>query len=183
MPGKTNAAKKKLEWYEDISGKGKKLRKVTLMYLIKEREKKVLLAMKKRGFGAGRLNGVGGKQEKQESIEETACREAKEEIGITPLKYEKAGAIRFYFDGPQSDEFNQEVTVFVAKKWRGEPKESEEMKPKWFKMDRLPYDKMWQDDKYWLEKVLNGKKIDAAFLFGGKDYKEIIDLRMSFLDK
>ncbi len=174
-------SRKGLAFYENAYGNGAKLRKVSLLYLLDSKKGRVLLAMKKRGFGAGRLNGTGGKQEKGESIEDTARREAKEEIGVTPINYKKVGTIRFYFDGDQDKDFNQEVNVFIAKKWRGEPKESEEMKPKWFPISRLPYKDMWQDDKYWLEKVLMGKEVDGAFLFGGKNYKDILDLRISFI--
>ena len=39
--------------------------------------------MKKRGFGANRWNGVGGKMEANDTtIEETAKRETQEEIGV-----------------------------------------------------------------------------------------------------
>jgi hypothetical protein len=37
-------------------------KQATLLFLIKDQ--KILLAMKKRGFGKGRWNGVGGKPEK-----------------------------------------------------------------------------------------------------------------------
>ena len=37
------------------------LRDVTLCYFVDKKASKVLLAMKKRGFGQGKLNGVGGK--------------------------------------------------------------------------------------------------------------------------
>ena len=62
---------------------------------------------------------------------------------------------------------------FFAKKWNGQPRETEEMFPKWFKFEDIPFEKMWDDDKYWLEGVLNGKKIKADFVFkqGEKIYK------------
>jgi 8-oxo-dGTP pyrophosphatase MutT (NUDIX family) len=177
---KKSSRRRKLIEYEESSGAGKKLRNVSLLYFVDDKKKRVLLAMKKRGFGAGLLNGVGGKQKEGETIEKAAVREAKEEVGMVPVKYEKAGSIRFYFDGDKKDLFNQNVTVFIAKRWRGNPVESEEMSPKWFHINKLPYDKMWLDDRYWLQKVIEGKKIDAAFLFGGKNYNEIIDLSISF---
>ena len=43
---------------------------------------KILLAMKKRGFGVGKWNGVGGKIKKEESIEQAVQRETKEEIMV-----------------------------------------------------------------------------------------------------
>ena len=38
--------------------------------------------MKKRGFGVGKINGVGGKVGKGETIETAAVREAHEEVGV-----------------------------------------------------------------------------------------------------
>jgi hypothetical protein len=60
----------------------------------------------------------------------------------------------------------QLVHVYTAKKWKGEPIESEEMIPHWFPVNQLPFEKMWQDDKHWLQKVLEGKPVTATFLFG-----------------
>ncbi len=51
----------------------------------KSKEQKITdicLAMKKRGFGVNRWNGVGGKVEEKETIETAAKREVKEEAGI-----------------------------------------------------------------------------------------------------
>lgn len=60
---------------------------------------RVLLAMKKRGFGAGRWNGFGGKVEPGETLEQAAKREIMEEGGIVVHKLEKTGKIDFEFDG------------------------------------------------------------------------------------
>jgi len=49
---------------------------LTLLFLIKEDQ--ILLAMKKRGFGMGRFNGVGGKIEPGETIEQAMIRECQE---------------------------------------------------------------------------------------------------------
>ena len=58
----------------------------TLIILKKDDE--ILLGLKKRGFGKGRLNGVGGKLEPGETIEEAAIRETEEEIGVNLTKME-----------------------------------------------------------------------------------------------
>ena len=49
------------------------------------------------------------------------------------------------------------VHIYTTEVWNGEPVESEEMKPYWYKVEDIPYDRMWEDDKYWLPKVLNGE--------------------------
>jgi mutator protein MutT len=144
------------------------MRPVTLCFLIKD--DKILLAVKKRslsGFNVaiGKWNGVGGKVDEGETIEAAAVREIGEEIGVkTAEKHlEKVGNIEFYFkDKP---EWNQEVHIFLVRNWDGEPKESEEMMPKWYSHNEVPFESMWQDDKYWLPSVLAGKKIEGKFNF------------------
>ena len=117
----------------------KKLRKVTLALIIEK--DRILLAMKKRGFGAGVWNGYGGKQLPGESIMATAKRETEEEIGIKVKEIEKIGTISFFFDEmPQDKDWNQQVTLFRIKKWQGKPRESEEMKPKWFHINKIPFE-------------------------------------------
>ena len=34
------------------------------------------------------------------------------------------------------------------------PRETDEMEPRWFSVDEVPYEQMWQDDKFWLPAVL-----------------------------
>ncbi|MCL5976039.1 MAG: 8-oxo-dGTP diphosphatase [Candidatus Parvarchaeota archaeon] len=142
------------------------LRDVTLCYLFDKNTNKILIAMKKRGFGAGKLNGVGGKVEKGESITDALLRETKEEINVNLKEFEKVAVINFYFkNNPSDKDFNQRAHVFIAYKWEGEPVESEEMAPQWMDIKGLPLEKMWSDDKYWLPDILLGKKITAYFLF------------------
>ena len=137
------------------------LRKATLCLLVKPGE--ILLAMKKRGFGQGRWNGCGGKPEPGESIKQTAIRETKEEIGVTPLSMKLAATLTFLFSGKK--EWDQEVTVYLVDKWEGTPVETEEMVPRWFKVSKIPFDRMWPDDVYWLPKVLDGKRVRGRFEF------------------
>ena len=142
------------------------MKETTLLFL--RRRDEILLAMKKRGFGEGRWNGVGGKIEQGESLADALLREAKEEIDTTPTQYEQVAIIKFdqYFKGTHALMI---VNVFVATKWQGEPTESEEMKPQWFSINSLPYEAMWQDDPYWLPLVLEGKKIRASFVMDKED--------------
>ena len=62
----------------------------TTLCLLKK-DNSILLAMKKRGFGSRKYNGIGGKIEKGETPDEAMIRETKEEINVTPIKYEKVG--------------------------------------------------------------------------------------------
>lgn len=133
----------------------------TLCFLIKD--SKVLLAMKKRGFGEGKWNGVGGKVKVGESIEEAALREAEEEIGIKGKDLSRVATIKFIV--PHKPDWCHHVAVFLIKNWEGEPTESEEMAPQWFNFDDIPFESMWDDDKYWLLKVLQGEKFTGSFIF------------------
>ncbi len=136
----------------------------TICFLLKGNQ--ILLPMKKRGFGAGNYNGYGGKKEATDkTIEDAAVRELLEEAGLTARveDLDHRGTIHFYF--PARPELNQKVQVYFLRRWQGEPVETEEMKPKWFDMDMIPCDKMWDSDKYWLEKILDGKKITATFVW------------------
>lgn len=126
--------------------------------------------MKKRGFGVGKLNGVGGKVEKGESIENALLRETREEVNVEIKEFEKVAVIDFYFkDNSVNKDFNQKAHVFIAYKWEGEPTESEEMAPQWVDINMLPLEKMWSDDRYWLPEILSGKKLMAWFLFNNEN--------------
>lgn len=141
-----------------------------MCYLLDKKRSKVLIAMKKRGFGVGKLNGVGGKVEKGESIENALLRETREEVNVEIKEFEKVAVIDFYFkDNSVNKDFNQKAHVFIAYKWEGEPTESEEMAPQWVDINMLPLEKMWSDDRYWLPEILSGKKLMAWFLFNNEN--------------
>lgn len=135
---------------------------------------KVLLGMKKRGFGVGRWNGFGGKVLPGESIEDATRRELLEEAGIEVGDLEKYGIIDFEFKGNPEI---LEVHIFKATDFTGEPTEGEEMKPQWYFVDEIPFKEMWPDDIYWIPLFLKGKKFKGKFLFGEKD--EILEKEIS----
>jgi len=127
---------------------------------------KVLLGMKKRGFGMGRYNGFGGKVEANESIEEAARREVFEEANLELIDLEQIGEITFSW---QNKDEILEVHIFKSTQFNGIPEETEEMKPQWFEVKDIPFKKMWSDDIYWMEKFLNNKKFRGDFVFDDKD--------------
>lgn len=127
---------------------------------------RVLLGMKKRGFGVGRWNGFGGKLQEGESLEESLCREFKEEAGIDIGPVEKRGILEFEF--PNNPEVLQ-VHVYMVSHFIGEVTESEEMRPQWFTVDAIPSEAMWPDDEFWLPLFLAGKKFRGKFWFDEND--------------
>jgi 8-oxo-dGTP diphosphatase/2-hydroxy-dATP diphosphatase len=140
-------------------------RTVTNLCIIHQHPR-ILLGMKKRGFGTGRWNGFGGKVLPDETIEESLMREVEEEAGIKLKKIKKVGYMEFEF--AKNGEII-EVHVFKSDSFTGAPMESEEMNPVWFHVDEIPFDKMWPDDKFWIPLFLSGKKFKGKFLFGESD--------------
>jgi 8-oxo-dGTP diphosphatase len=137
------------------------LTQMSLLFLTTETQ--VLLGKKKTSFGKGNYVGIGGRQEANETIEQTVVRECQEEVGVTPLQFEKAGRLEFLF--PHKPNWNQEVHVYTSKSWQGEIADSDEITPQWFDKNNLPSDEMWSDAKYWLPNILNGEKLNATFSF------------------
>ncbi|HWQ59818.1 MAG TPA: 8-oxo-dGTP diphosphatase [Candidatus Fimivivens sp.] len=138
------------------------MKKNILTLCIIEKEGKILLGMKKRGFGAGRWNGFGGKVEESESIEDAARREVFEECGLIVKSLVKKGEIRFEFDDGTPGRI---VHIFKADDFDGEIKESDEMRPEWFEADAIPIKEMWAADAYWFPMFLEGKSFEGEFLY------------------
>ena len=152
------------------------MKKLLTLYMIHQHPR-ILLGMKKRGFGAGRWNGFGGKVKSTETIEAAAKRELCEEAGIEVKNLDKVGIIDFEFKG--NPEILQ-VHIFRSDSFLGEPNESKEMKPQWFHVDEIPFKEMWPDDIHWMPLFLNGKKFKGKFLFGESDIileKELIEVK------
>ena len=131
--------------------------------------------MKKKGFGAGRYNGFGGKVNPGEEVKAAALREMHEEASIVihPDDAQKVATLNFSFS--KQPDFNQQVHVFVSRIWSGVPIESDEMKPEWFSTKDIPFHQMWVDDKHWVPLVLEGHKLEASFTFGETD-NSILDM-------
>lgn len=147
----------------------------TLCLIIKDG--RILLGLKKRGFGAGRWNGFGGKVKDGEVIEAAARRELQEEAGLEVVRLVYRGVINFTFVGRSEI---LEVHFFSTSEFSGEPRETEEMKPQWFDVKDIPYEAMWPDDRYWLPLMLAGKNFRGEFHFKNQD--EIIDYNIEEID-
>jgi 8-oxo-dGTP pyrophosphatase MutT (NUDIX family) len=134
----------------------------------------VCLAKKKRrkkskNIGAGRYNGFGGEKLKGEKERRAVARETKEETGrknsgvIVSTKrkdLEKVAVALFRNINPDGTSFDCEVHVYLAWKWKGIPRASEEKgQPRWFDIDDLRWDQMMPSDRAWLPRAFNGWKM------------------------
>jgi len=121
----------------------------------------ILMIRKKRGLGAGKINGPGGRVEPGETPMEAAIRETQEELCITPLNLSERGELHFQF----VDGLALHCVVFTADGCDGEPVETEEAIPHWMETSAIPYHDMWADDIYWLPGMLEGKTFKGYFHF------------------
>jgi len=123
----------------------------------------VLLIRKKRGLGAGKINGPGGKTESGERPVDAAIRETCEEVGLEPEDPVHYGTLRFAF----TDGYCLEVHIYIAFTWHGVLVETEEAEPFWVRKSEIPYENMWEDDRWWLPAILTGDHVEAEMAFDG----------------
>jgi 8-oxo-dGTP diphosphatase len=134
----------------------------------------ILLIRKKRGLGAGKINGPGGRLEPGETAEQAAIRETQEEIGVTPTGLQHVGELFFQF----LDGYKLHVAVFAASGCTGDLIETDEATPIWTEITRIPYEEMWQDDPHWLPLVVKQARFRGFFVF---DVEKLLDHKIELM--
>src|SRR5258708_7078234 len=126
---------------------------------------RVRLGFRKGGLGAGGGVGRGGNSEDGEEPAEAAVREVAEESGlnVTASALTRVACLRFIF--PTRPSWDQTADVFMTADFAGEPAESDEVVPRWFASDALPFDGMWDDARYWMPLVFAGHRVTADITF------------------
>ena len=135
----------------------------TLMFIVQNG--RILLIRKKRGIGAGKVNGPGGKFEPGETARECVLREVREEVCIGVTDAREMGILNFSFRCKSTPEIR--CHVFMASDFAGTPRETEEAEPFWADVGAIPYGLMWEDDRFWLPLMLEGRRFEAFFTFEG----------------
>ena len=132
------------------------------------RDNEVLLGMKKRGLGVGKWNGFGGKLCADETLTQCAVRELYEESNLICKEedLDQIGILVFEFIG---EDLILEVNIFRTSVFDGTPQESEEMNPKWFLTENIPFSCMWADDVLWYPLMLRNNLFFGFFKFHGHD--------------
>ncbi|MDH3940622.1 MAG: 8-oxo-dGTP diphosphatase [Xanthomonadales bacterium] len=133
----------------------------TLVFVFRDDE--ILLINKKTGLGKGKVNGPGGKVDPGETPEVAAIRECREELDITVSNLEYCGEHRFQF----VDGYSIHVWVYRTRDFVGVPTETREAEPLWTRLDRIPFEQMWEDDKHWLPMLVRGERFQTRWIFDG----------------
>jgi 8-oxo-dGTP diphosphatase len=141
---------------------------VVLCFVVRDLDgrREVLLGRKKRGFGRGKVVGLGGHLLPGETEGAAAVREVAEESGILVDPDDLAAAGGLLFSFPARPDWDMHTTVFVTMHWRGVPTESEEIAPRWYDVAALPLDLMWSDAAAWIPDVLAGHAIGGTVIYG-----------------
>jgi 8-oxo-dGTP diphosphatase len=111
---------------------------------------------------SGRWNGPGGKVEPGEAPHETIAREVAEETGLRILEPTWHGTLDLVFGQPERSRLV--VHLYRAARFAGRPRGTAGAL-RWYRRDRLPWDLMWPDQRYWLGSVLDGGRAEGSCTF------------------
>jgi 8-oxo-dGTP pyrophosphatase MutT (NUDIX family) len=141
--------------------KTKSKKSVRTLAIAKKDGKLLLGRKKKKSFGYSKWNGLGGKVEPGESVDQAMIRECVEEGFIEPRDFIKRGIINFFY----VNDPDMEVHIYEINEFTGDPNHSEEMEVAWFDEDKIPFSEMWPDDSHWLPLLLEGKHFSGDFYY------------------
>lgn len=152
----------------------------TLCYLMKDNQILMLHRVKKqKDLNQGKWIGVGGKFEKNESPDECAIREIKEETNLDINELKPRGIVTFCYN----DDEPEYMHLFTSSDFTGKmTEECPEGNLKWVELDQIMNLNLWEGDRIFLkllvdnepyfllkliyhndvllEAYLNGKKVD-----------------------
>jgi len=103
--------------------------------------------------------------------ERAAVREVYEETGLRVSGLHFQGVLNFYLG--ESKQLDQMVFLFVCRKFTGKMRQSNEGQLRWFSVDAIPYQEMWEDDQVWLPLLLNRKSFLGDFYFS-ENYEKLL---------
>lgn len=175
-----------------------KSKEYTLIVITEPKRQRILLGLKRRGFGIGMFNSFGGKIDSDETPVDGAVRELQEETGIvvpvSEMEKRQVGILHFTFEDSPTEMivhvFRLDVSLSATDKeaYRIDPdtiRPCEEITPQWFESwYDIPLDNMFADDSLWLTTLLDRKEelaLDGYFHFkpGGQEVNTILHYYMN----
>lgn len=136
------------------------MKQTSLVYLIRNQEWLFLYRNKKENdVNHGKWIGVGGKREINESIEQCAIREVKEETGYEIDALNKHGIVYFIYDENEVEEMH----VFTSSLFHGRQKECDEGILKWIPKNRILDLDLWEGDRIFLKDLMETP--DPLFIY------------------
>ncbi len=140
-------------------------------------DNKILLLNKSKGLlGEGKWNAPGGKVLPNEDPKTCVVREVFEETRLKVKNTEEVGLLYFYNHSQRLSPV-WTVHVFLAREFEGVPMDGREGRLRWFGVDTLPFDEMWEDDQHWYSLALDGTRFEGWFYFSG-EFEKLIDHRI-----
>uniref|UniRef100_A0A161MKT8 Oxidized purine nucleoside triphosphate hydrolase n=1 Tax=Triatoma infestans TaxID=30076 RepID=A0A161MKT8_TRIIF len=131
-----------------------------------KKDDQFLLGFNKKGFNKEKWSGFGGVLQPKEDLKMCALRNTKDQCGLTLEKLEKVGKVEVKFAGVQE---LVQIHVFISDAFSGDVVESKDMRSQWFTIENFPFDNMWQDAKFWLPAIAEGKKVKGFFVYQNED--------------
>lgn len=127
---------------------------LTSLVYIERDDKYLLLHRTKRenDVNRGKWIGVGGKFERDESPEECAIRETREETGLTLLCPVYRGIVTFVNDRCPTEYMH----LFTCSEFTGTPGECDEGELAWIEKSRVPSLPLWEGDRIFLALLSEG---------------------------
>ena len=163
----------------------------TLVYILDRQKQKVLMIRRKARKDDdhyGKVNGLGGKLNQDESVVDCARREIREEAGIELNSLTLRGTITWSNFGPRSEEWLG--FIFLSDSWSGIPRtHNEEGSLEWVNLselletcspDRIGTEShlpMWAGDRYFVPLVFDN---DAQVFHGTMPYEGELPVSWSY---
>lgn len=124
---------------------------------------KIMLGYKKEGLGKGKLTLFGGKIEDGETPQQGVLRELLEEASVKPVEpIHRLG--RLIMD-IKSVGIRLVTHIFRCNGIIGVPVESYEMTIEWVPVDKIPFELMWLDNKFWFPYLIDNQPFEGEFVF------------------
>lgn len=143
---------------------------------------KVLLGLKKEGKPpiVGKYTVFGGHKRPTETEVDGMKREFTEESKLEAKEWKMVGFLRWFLHEGKIWKLVSSP-IYIITSFEGKEGETNEMKPKWFNIDEIPYLETWADTKIWMPVILSGFKVKGDFWYSRKDSNLLIKVDFNIL--